>query len=164
MFTEIIIRPIGIIKTPFTEIAQMPIQPSGAMNVLGTIELDPDFTEGLKDLEGFSHIILLYHFHKITTPKLSVVPFMDTVARGIFATRSPARPNAIGISTVKLLHIEGNVLFLEGVDMLNGSPLIDIKPFFARFDNRENAVSGWLDAQTNIDITTIRSDDRFDQQ
>lgn len=153
--------PIGTIKTPFTVVAKMPIQPSGAENVEGIIELNPQFIAGLQDLTGFSHLILIYHFHLVSGYKLSVVPFMDHKPHGIFATRAPARPNAIGISIVRLKRIEENRLFVEGVDMLNDTPLLDIKPFFSRFDNRPDAQSGWLDEKSMDDIATARSDNRF---
>lgn len=154
---------IGIIKTPFAGIAEMPIQPSGAENAEGIIELNPELTPGLLDLTGFSHVILIYHLHLVTSHKLSVVPFMDDKPHGIFATRAPSRPNPIGISTVRLTKIEGNLLFIEGVDMLNDTPLLDIKPFFSKFDNRPDARSGWLDDKKSEDIISTRSDDRFGQ-
>lgn len=158
---QISIQPIGIIHTPFNTIKDMPIQPLAAEGVKGFIELFPEYAEGLTDLEEFSHITLLYHFHKINNYDLLVKPFMDTKKHGIFATKSPKRPNAIGLSTVKLLGIENNVIHIEMVDMLNGTPLIDIKPFFAKFDNRTNTKSGWLDNQLNIPIHELRSDERF---
>lgn len=158
---EIIINSIGIIHTPFNDINDMPIQPLAAKGVKGYIELFPEYLDGLTDLEGFSHITLLYHFHKINGYNLMVKPFMDTKEHGIFATKSPKRPNAIGFSTVKLLEIENNIINIETVDMLNGTPLIDIKPFFSKFDNRTNTKSGWLDNQGNIAIKDLRSDTRF---
>jgi len=138
----IVICPIGIIHSPFEDINGMPIQPLAAQGVKGYIELLPEYTEGLKDLDGFSHITLLYYFHKINGYSLKVKPFMDTIEHGIFATKSPKRPNAIGCSTVKLLEIKNNIIHIEMVDILNGTPLIDIKPFFSRFDNRTNTKSG----------------------
>lgn len=161
MDKTIFYKPIGTIKTPFTVVEKMPIQPSGAENVEGIIELNPEFIAGLQDLDGFSHLILIYHLHLVSGYKLSVVPFMDDKPHGIFATRSPARPNPIGISTVKLIKIEGNRLFVEGVDMLNETPLLDIKPFFSKFDNRPGARSGWLDEKSMDELATVRSDNRF---
>jgi tRNA-Thr(GGU) m(6)t(6)A37 methyltransferase TsaA len=160
-FLPIILNPIGIIHTPFTEINNMPIQPLAAAGVKGYIELYPEYLDGLKDIEGFSHITLLYHFHKINGFELTVTPFMDTNEHGIFATRSPKRPNAIGISTVKLIGIEGNKLYLEETDMLDGSPLIDIKPFYPRFDNRDNCRIGWLQKSELAKAEELRSDERF---
>lgn len=158
---QITITPIGIIHTPFNTIKGMPIQPLASKGVKGFIELFPEYIEGLTDLMEFSHITLLYHLHKIKDYELMVKPFMDTKEHGIFATKSPKRPNAIGFSTVKLLSIENNIIHIEMVDMLNGTPLIDIKPFFAKFDNRTNTKSGWLDNQLNIPIKELRSDERF---
>lgn len=158
---QITINPIGIIHTPFNNIKGMPIQPLAAKGVKGYIELFPKYIEGLTDLTEFSHITLLYHLHKINNFDLLVKPFMDTKEHGIFATKSPKRPNAIGLSTVKLLGIENNVIHIEMVDMLNGTPLIDIKPFFSKFDNRTNTKSGWLDNQGNIPTKELRSDERF---
>jgi len=158
---QIIINPIGIIHTPFNTIESMPIQPLAAESVKGYIELSLEYVEGLKDLEAFSHVTLLYHLHKITDHSLTVKPFMDTKEHGIFATRSPKRPNAIGLSTVKLLGIENNIIHLEKVDMLNGTPLIDIKPFFEKFDNRTNTKAGWLEDQLELPVEELRSDERF---
>ncbi len=158
---QISINPIGIIHTPFNDIKGMPIQPLAAEGVKGHIELFPKYIEGLTDLAGFSHITLLYQLHKINGYDLIVKPFMDNKEHGIFATKSPKRPNAIGLSTVKLLGIENNVIHIEMVDMLNGTPLIDIKPFFSKFDNRTNTKSGWLDNQGNIPNRELRSDERF---
>ncbi len=158
---QITINSIGIIHTPFNDIKGMPIQPLAAEGVKGHIELFPKYIEGLIDLMGFSHITLLYQLHKINGYDLMVKPFMDNTEHGIFATKSPKRPNAIGLSTVKLLGIENNVIHIEMVDMLNGTPLIDIKPFFSKFDNRTNTKSGWLDNQGNIPIRELRSDERF---
>jgi tRNA-Thr(GGU) m(6)t(6)A37 methyltransferase TsaA len=158
---KIIIKPIGQIFTPHFDIQNMPIQPIAAEGVKGYIKLLPEYIDGLKDLEGFSHITLVYHFHKIEGHELVVTPFMDTEQHGIFATKAPKRPNAIGISTVKLIKIEGNILHIEQVDMLDGTPLIDIKPFYPRYDNRENVSIGWLEKNKNIPIDKLRSDERF---
>ena len=158
---RIIIKPIGQIFTPHLDIKNMPIQPIAAEGVKGFIKLLPEYIDGLKDLDGFSHITLVYHFHKIEGHELVVTPFMDTEQHGIFATKAPKRPNAIGISTVKLIKIEGNILHIEQVDMLDGTPLIDIKPFYPRYDNRENVSIGWLEKNKNIPIDKLRSDERF---
>ena len=158
---EIIIRPIGVIHTPHKDIKNMPIQPIAAEGIRGYIELEEEYVEGLSDIEGFSHLTLLYQFHKIKGFELKVIPFMDTVERGIFACRAPKRPNAIGISTIRLLGVEGNKLFLDQVDMLDGSPLIDIKPFYPRYDNREDVQSGWLEKNKDITTDEMRADERF---
>ncbi|MEJ2750272.1 MAG: SAM-dependent methyltransferase, partial [Anaerolineae bacterium] len=107
--TNIVYRPIGIIHSPFTELAGMPIQPAGAVGVAGTAVIDPQFATGLQDLDGFSHVILLYHLHRVEAVSLTVTPFLDTEPRGVFATRAPKRPNPIGLSVVKLVRIEQNV-------------------------------------------------------
>ena len=158
---EITIKPIGTIFTPHTSIEGMPIQPLAAKGVRGFIKLLPEYTEGLKDLEGFSHITLLYHFHKIEGFELVVTPFMDTQVHGIFACKAPKRPNAIGISTVKLISINENVIIIEQVDMLDGTPLIDIKPFYPRYDNRLNTKTGWLGKLKELPVEKLRSDERF---
>jgi tRNA-Thr(GGU) m(6)t(6)A37 methyltransferase TsaA len=157
----IIINPIGVIYTPFHEVENMPIQSIAAEGIKGYIELNSEYVKGLKDLEGFSHITLVYQFHKIVSYTLEVVPFMDTEKHGIFATKAPKRPNAIGISTVKLISIDGNILHIEQVDMLNETPLIDIKPFYPRYDNREKVSIGWLEKNKDIPVEKLRADNRF---
>ena len=164
MNSEISYQPIGYLKTPFVTVSDMPIQPAGANCAEGVIELNPELVPGLFDLEGFSHLILIYHFHLIKGYKLYVVPFMDNKPHGIFATRAPTRPNPIGISTVKLKRIENNLSYIEGVDMVDGTPVLDIKPFFTKYDNHLDAKSGWLEGKRDIDITKIKSDNRFDSQ
>ena len=158
---KIILEPIGMIFTPYVEIENMPIQPIAAKGVKGYIEIYEEYTDGLKDLEGFSHITLLYHFHEICGFELMVTPFMDTEKHGIFATKAPKRPNAIGISTVKLIGIDRNIITVEQVDMLDGTPLIDIKPFYPRYDNRRNVKIGWFDKNKDIPLDKLRSDERF---
>jgi len=158
---QIIINPIGIIHTPHTDIKNMPIQPIAAEGIRGYIKVEPEYVAGLKDLEGFSHITLLYQFHKINGYDLEVIPFMDTVSHGIFATRSPKRPNAIGTSTVKIISVEGDTIHIEQADMLDGSPLIDIKPFYPRYDNRMDVKIGWLEKNRDMPLEKLRSDERF---
>jgi len=153
-------RPIGVIRSPFTELDGMPIQPAGAVGVRGTVELLPDYEAGLKDLEGFSHIILLYHFHRSVGFKLQVVPYMDTEERGLFATRAPRRPNPIGLSVVRLLAVTGCVLHVENLDILDGTPLLDIKPYVPEFDAQVPLRSGWLE-QARKTVAGRRSDKRF---
>ena len=119
---EIRYRPIGVIRTPFASPEGVPIQPAAARGVVGRVETDPEVADGLKDLDGFSHVILIYHFHRAKPAMLRVKPYMDSVERGVFATRSPARPNAIGISVVRLLGVERNVLRVENVDIVDGTP------------------------------------------
>jgi len=152
---------IGTIRTNHKSIENMPIQSAAAGDEQGTIELLPEYEEGLLDLEDFSHLILIYHFHKQNGFSLKVKPFMDDREHGVFATRSPKHPAAVGISIVRLLKVEGNKIHFEGADMLDETPLIDIKPFFRNFDNRLDAVSGWLDKKNEKLIRDVRSDDRF---
>ncbi len=138
----------------------MPIQPSGARGIKGQIEIFAEFVEGLKDLDGFSHITLLYHFHKVKESRLTVVPFMDTKPRGVFSTRAPKRPNPIGLSTVRLIKTEGNILHVENVDILDGTPLLDIKPYVPEFDDQDGYRTGWLEKAKGR-VGGKKSDDRF---
>ena len=157
---KIVYEPIGIIHSPFKDIKGMPIQPTGAKGIAGTIEIYPEFAEGLKDLEGFSHIILIYHFHLSKGYSLKVKPFMDENLRGVFATRAPKRPNPIGISVVKLRKIEGNILNIEDVDIVDGTPMLDIKPYVPEFDVQEIEKIGWLSQKAN-NVPKMKSDERF---
>ena len=154
------IQPIGMIHTPFAELANMPIQPAGAAAVEGWVELEPALAPGLCDLAGFSHIYLIYHFHQATRSELTVVPYLDTTPRGVFATRSPLRPAHIGLSVVELLAVDGHRLRVRGVDMLDGTPLLDIKPYIEAFDHRPGARAGWMQ-QSAAAIAATRSDERF---
>ncbi len=138
-------HPIGRIRTPFTEVAGMPIQASAAGGAAGRIELDPALIEGLADIDGFSHLILLYHLDRTGPPRLTVVPFLDDQEHGLFATRAPTRPNPIGISVVRLLSVEGTTLHIADVDMLDDTPLLDIKPYVPALDDRAAARSGWYE-------------------
>ncbi len=153
-------RSIGIIHTPFRDLSGMPIQPSAAEGVEGKVILDPALQEGLKDLEGFSHIILLYYFHQAGDPKLLVKPYLDDEQRGLFATRAPRRPNGIGFSIVKLLEIQENILKVANVDILDGTPLLDIKPYIPYFDHPEADRVGWLE-KSKGKVGGKLSDDRF---
>lgn len=157
---QITFRPIGVIRSPFTERANMPIQPCGARDVTGRVVIDESLAVGLKDLGGFSHIYLLYHFHMSQGFDLTVVPFMEPAERGLFSTRAPKRPNQIGMSIVRLERIEGNVLHILDVDVLDGTPLLDIKPYFRTFDAYPEAVSGWAEAHQD-QAGRVRSDERF---
>ena len=142
--TEICYNPIGVIRTPFPSPEGVPIQSAAAQGIVGRVEMDRGVVDGLKDLDGFSHVILIYHFHEAKAACLRAKPYMDGVERGVFATRSPARPNAIGISVVRLLGIEGNVLCVENVDIVDGTPLLDIKPYVPQFDGADDVRIGWL--------------------
>lgn len=153
-------EPIGVLYSPHKDIADMPIQPSGASGITGTITLDEQYVEGLKDLVGFSHIYVLYHFHQAKAAQLTVTPFMDKESHGIFATRAPRRPNAIGLSILRLTDIVGCHLQVENVDILDGTPILDIKPYIPDFDHVCTEKIGWLDQSEN-DVKKHRSDDRF---
>ena len=153
-------QPIGIIHTPYTDLVGMPIQPAGAAGVEGTVEVFAEYRDGLQDLEGFSHIILLYHLHGSKGFKLHVMPFLDTESRGLFATRAPKRPNPIGLSVVKLRKVEGGVLSVENVDMLDGTPLLDIKPYIPAFDAQRQVRTGWFAKAIGM-VAHKKSDDRF---
>ena len=158
---QIVFTPIGTIRSPFTDIAGMPIQPSGARGVQGTVEIFEEYAEGLADLDGFSRIILIYAFHKCDSCQLTVTPFLDTTPRGIFATRAPCRPNPIGLSVVRLIGVQGKTLIIEDVDILDGTPLLDIKPYVPQFDAYPDASCGWLEKTVNS-VKSFRSDDRFE--
>ncbi len=139
---DIVVRPIGVIRSPFKTPSEAPIQASRSQ-ARGQVEVFPEFQQGLTDLEGFSHIYLVYVFHEVSTFSLLVKPFLDDKLHGIFATRHPERPNRIGFSIVKLLGRNGNILESEGVDMLDGTPLLDIKPYMPEFDERKDVRIGW---------------------
>ena len=153
-------KPIGVIRTPYTDPAGMPIQPTGAAGVCGTVDVFPEYQPGLKDLEGFSHIILLYLFHRSEGFALQVVPFLDVEPRGLFATRAPRRPNPIGLSIVELVRVEGPRLLVRDVDMLDGTPLLDIKPYVPEFDAPKDVRIGWM-ATVAENVANKRSDRRF---
>jgi len=138
-------RPIGVIHSEHLAVEETPIQPVYAKGCKGQAEIFAEFADGLRDLEGFSHIYLIYHFHRAGPARLMVKPFLQDVERGVFATRTPCRPNAIGLSVVELVRREGNVLHLDGVDILDGTPLLDIKPYTTKFDLVETARNGWQD-------------------
>jgi tRNA-Thr(GGU) m(6)t(6)A37 methyltransferase TsaA len=141
----ITLRPIGVIHSPHVKVEETPIQPVYAQGIKGFAEIFPEYVDGLRDLEGFSHIYLIYHFHRAKPARLVVKPFLEDVLHGVFATRAPSRPNPIGLSIVRLIGVEGNILHLEDVDVLNGTPLLDIKPYIVRFDRYEEVRSGWHD-------------------
>ena len=157
---EIRFNPIGIIHTPFKEMAGMPIQPVGARDVAGQIVVAPPFADGLADLDGFSHIILLYFFHRTGPWQPMVKPFLDNTLRGLFATRAPSRPNPVGFSVVRLVSIEANVIQVLGIDVLDGTPLLDVKPYVARFDSVRTDAEGWL-AETADAARSRKADSRF---
>jgi len=154
---EIRYKPIGIIHSPFKEPKGTPIQPISGKGIKATVEVFPEYEKGLQDIEGFSHIILLYHFHFSKTASLLSTPFMDDTPHGIFAIRSPNRPNPIGISIVRLININKNILHVEDLDIVDGTPLLDIKPYVPEFDTRDAKKIGWL--TKNINKLPVANDD-----
>jgi len=158
---SIVYTPIGIIHSDFTDKSGMPIQPSSAIGKKGSIKLLPEYTEGLKDLDGFSHIIVIYHFHKSEGHDLQTIPFLDNKAHGIFAVRAPKRPNSIGLSVLKLIRVEENILHVENIDILDDTPVLDIKPYIPEFDAAENVKIGWVE-KSKGKIKGKMSDRRFE--
>lgn len=153
-------QPIGVIYSPFDSPGGMPVQSAAAEGYKGKIEINEEFTGGLQDLQGFSHIILLYEFHKLEGYDLHTLPFLDDKPHGIFATRSPRRPNPIGMSVVRIISVEDNRIEFDNADMINGSPLLDIKPYIPEFDSWLTDRNGWYDYKT-YSIHQTRSDHRF---
>lgn len=157
---KIELTPIGTIHTPFTNRKKMPIQPAGGSGTEGTVTVFDNYRAGLQDLDGFSHIILLYYFHLSTDYSLTVIPFMDTVPRGLFSTRAPKRPNQIGLSVVELVSLEECTLRVRNIDILDGTPLLDIKPYVPEFETDGEVRTGWLE-EVRKTVEHRRSDDRF---
>jgi tRNA-Thr(GGU) m(6)t(6)A37 methyltransferase TsaA len=152
------IKPIGTIHSPFKSPSGMPIQPVFAKGAEGTVEVLPQFAEGLRDLEGFERIWLIYWFDRASETKLIVKPFRDDAERGLFSTRAPCRPNRIGMSPVRLLRIEGNKLYVADIDVLDDTPLLDIKPYIPEFDCFEGSKCGWMQ---KLRSKHSPADDRF---
>ena len=151
---------IGIIHSPFKEPKGTPIQPRAAQGIHGTVEVFQEYTEGLKDIDGFSHVILVYHFHLSKKSSLRVKPFMDDQTHRVFSTRAPNRPNPVGISVVQLVKIEGNILQVKDLDIVDGTPLLDIKPYVPEFDIRDAKKKGWLEKNVSK-LPTSKDDGRF---
>ncbi len=158
--SEITYKPIGVVHSPFKKPKGTPIQPLGATGIVGTVEVFPEYAEGLQDLDGFSHITLIYHFHLSQKSSLKAKPYMDDKAHGIFAIRAPSRPNPIGISTVRLVKIDENVLHIQDVDIVDGTPVLDIKPYVPEFDARDAERIGWLGRNVHK-LPTLKDDGRF---
>ena len=152
--------PIGVVRSPFTSEVGMPIQSVAAESVEGHIELDPAYAPGLADLEGFSHLWLLCYLHRSKESALVVTPFLDDQPHGVFATRSPRRPNPISISIVRLLRVEGHVLHVVDLDLIDGTPVLDIKPYVPTFDVRDTTRIGWYEGKVER-VHNVRSDGRF---
>lgn len=165
---ELVCHPIGVVRSPFVEAKGSPIQPSGARGAQGRIELLPRFAAGLSDLSGFSHLYLLYHFHKSSGFELLVTPFMEGgqgrgTPRGLFATRAPRRPNPVGLSVLRIdrVEAEAGVVHVLDIDLLDGTPVLDIKPYVPAFDAPHGEVrAGWIDA-SGRDAAAMRADGRF---
>ena len=156
--TPVVLSPIGEIRTPFLHVEGMPIQTIYAQDAEGVVDVFPEFAAGLADLEGFERLWLLYHLHGTRSTELTVYPFLDSAERGVFATRAPVRPNHLGLSAVRLVRIEGSRIHVAGVDMLNGTPLIDIKPYVPAFDSHTTARTGWYEGRCSANIA---ADNRF---
>lgn len=157
------LKQVATICSPFCDLINMPVQPKGAKDVYATIVFKEEYVEGLKDLDGFSHVYLIYYFHKVKKPKLSVIPFNDMThtPRGVFSTRTPMHPNGMGLSVVELVKVENNTVTIKGVDILDGTPLLDIKPYIENFDKVEgNVKSGWM-RSSQEEVSNKKSDDRF---
>ena len=160
MKTKIIYKPIGIIHSPFKEPKGTPIQPSAAKDIEGTVKIFKEYEKGLKDIEGFSHIILIYDFHLSRSYLLEVIPFMDNKPHGVFTTRAPSRPNPIGLSVVRLTEVINNILYIKDVDIVDNTPLIDIKPYVLEFNSSDKIKIGWL--EKNIaKLPKSKDDGRF---
>ncbi len=159
---KIVYQPIGTIHSPFQTVQGMPIQPAGAKGVQGTIEINPEYVDGLQDLKGFSHIILIYHFHLSRHYSLKVKPFLDDKPRGVFATRAPKRPNPIGISVVRLVRVKDAILHIEDIDIVDGTPLLDIKPYVLEFAVHGVYQTGWLSKKVKK-VHEVKADKRFQE-
>jgi len=157
---EVRYKPIGIVHSQFKKPQNVPIQSVASKGIKGSVEVDREYAEGLKDIEGFSHIILIYHFHLSKAYSLIVEPYLDKNPHGVFSTRAPSRPNPIGISIVRLTKIEDNILHIQDVDIIDGTPLLDIKPYVPNFDQRKTVKIGWLKNKIKR-IPTTSDDGRF---
>lgn len=157
---SVLFSPVGVVHSLHKELYGMPVQPPSAAGIAGEIEIFPEFAEGLLDIEGFSRIMVFYHLHRSAGPLLSAIPFLDTVPHGVFASRIPRRPNPLGFSVVRLLSRDRNILKIADVDILDGTPVLDIKPYVPEFDSYPNESSGWFAGKLD-DMSSKRSDDRF---
>jgi len=153
-------RPIGVVRSRFADPVGMPIQTAGAAQEVAWLEVHEEFETGLRDIEGFEFLWLITHLHQASSEKLEVVPFMDTVSHGVFATRAPVRPNRLGLSLVQLLRREGCLLHFAGNDMLDGTPVLDIKPYVPGLDSRRTDHIGWF-AKNIEKFASTKSDGRM---
>ena len=157
---EVSYRSIGVVRSPFATVEGMPIQPSRAQGAEGALEIHSEVRAGLKDLDGFSHVFVICHLHRVAGAELTVVPFLDTEPRGIFATRAPKRPNPISISLLRIKSVDAQSVQVFDVDLLDGTPVLDIKPYVPEFDARTDARTGWY-AQASRKDEKVVSDGRF---
>jgi len=158
--SEVVYKPIGVVHSPFKMPQDVPIQAVAAEGVMGQVEVAQKYVEGLKDVDGFSHLILIYHCHLAQEYSLLVRPFLDEKLHGVFSTRAPSRPNPIGVSIVRLVKMEKNILHIQDVDIIDGTPLLDIKPFVPDFDQRKAERIGWLTKKVDK-LHSGRDDGRF---
>ncbi|MBN1539383.1 MAG: tRNA (N6-threonylcarbamoyladenosine(37)-N6)-methyltransferase TrmO [Candidatus Thermoplasmatota archaeon] len=159
---KIELSPIGYVRSPFKEPSGVPIQTKAGNEYRGTVEILEQYSEGLSDLDGFSHIILLTYLHRSKGYDLKVFPFLDDVKRGVFSTRAPRRPNPIGLHLVRLERVEGSILHIRDIDMIDGTPVLDIKPYIPKGDEREEYKLGWLTGKIE-GFETRMADKRFDR-
>jgi tRNA-Thr(GGU) m(6)t(6)A37 methyltransferase TsaA len=157
---QITYKPIGVVHSPFRTLEEMPIQPTSEASQPGVVEVFPEYQAGLADVAGFSHVYLIYHLHQVEHTKLTVTPFLDTQPRGLFATRAPSRPNPIGLSLVQVECVEDNLLHITALDMLDQTPLLDIKPYIPEFEPQQNVRIGWVE-QARGQVRQQKSDERF---
>lgn len=160
MNDTVVCRPVARVHCRFTEVTGMPIQSAAVPQELARIEVLAEFAAGLRDIEGFEYLLLFTHFHRCASEKLELTPFLDDHSHGVFATRAPARPNRLGLSIVQLLKVDGTTLHIAGNDMLDGTPILDIKPYVPRFDVRTTERIGWFADRLDA-LPTIRADDRM---
>lgn len=156
-------RPIGVVRSRFTDPIGMPVQTAGAPHEVACLEVHEAFEAGLRDIEGFEFVWLITHLHQVQVERLEVVPFLDNESHGVFATRAPARPNRLGLSLVRLLRREGRLLHFAGNDMLDGTPVLDIKPYVPKFDVRQTERVGWF-AKNLPSLEQTRSDARMSSE
>jgi tRNA-Thr(GGU) m(6)t(6)A37 methyltransferase TsaA len=158
--SDVVYRPIGVVHSPFKMPQDVPIQSVAAEGVMGSVEVAREYVEGLRDVDGFSHLILIYHCHLAQKYSLLVRPFLDERLHGVFSTRAPSRPNPVGVSVVRLIKMEKNILHIQDVDIIDGTPLLDIKPFVPDFDQRKAERIGWLTGKVDK-LRSSRDDGRF---
>jgi len=154
---NIVIKPIGLINTPYKDPKGMPIQGTFEKGIIGTVNVFKEYQAGLKDLDGFSHAILIYYFNKSKEEKLITKPFLEDEEHGIFSIRSPHRPNHIGISIVKIENVKKGVIGFSEVDILDNTPLLDIKPYVSFFDYRNDVKNGWIEKHFKDDLKPERT-------